>query len=95
MFEEDRPFRDQQGASVAPGEFVEMLETRGNILKGPIKYEGYHCGSSVWSVGGQSFISSAIRGYCVRRLDWRKWRKPKERSDAFWEFLSQQKGGAE
>jgi hypothetical protein len=90
MFEEDRPLRDQLGVAVAPGEFVELLETRGNILKGPLKYEGWHSGTRVWSVGGQSFITSAIEACSIRRLNWRRWRKPKERADQFWDFLSQQ-----
>lgn len=84
MFEEDRTFRDRLGVPIAPGEFVELLETRGNILKGPLKYEGYRYGSDVWSVGGQEFLTSEIEGRYVCRLNWRKWRKPKERSDKFW-----------
>ena len=79
--------QDREGRIVEPGNFVELINTEGGLLKGPLKYEGFQHGTHIWSVGGGQFTHSKIGGENISLLPWRRWRKPLERAKEFWGYI--------
>lgn len=77
---------DKDGCVLEAGDFVEILESRGNVLSGPVKFEGCpYCGP-IWSIAGYRFATSYITSDNIRKLPWRRWRNPQQRFTEFWEF---------